>query len=350
MTPRTTAPPLPRPTADALPGRVPAGDPRRRSRAALVAAGAVGLALALTACSTSDAATPDPATSSSSAEDRAPDGAPEDALPGGGGRTPGVSGEVAAVDGTTAQVQDGESQTAVSWSDGTAVTVTVDGTLADVAVGTCVVALTGSPGGAPGDENDASDDTTDAAAATVSVSEPVDGECTGGLSGSFPGGGFPGGERPDGAPSDLPTDLPERPDGAPTDLPSGAPDGEARPGGFGGLTTGLVTAVDGTTITVTTTTPEGESDEEAVTVDDATAYTVQRTGSGDDVVVGQCVSAQGESGDDGTITATSLVLSAPGDDGCTPGFPGGRRGFSGGRDGDGQDRGQDGQGSGESDA
>lgn len=101
---------------------------------------------------------------------------------------------------------------------------------------------------------------------------------------------------------------------------------------------------------MTTTTPEGESDEEAVTVDDATAYTVQRTGSGDDVVVGQCVSAQGESGDDGTITATSLVLSAPGDDGCTPGFPGGRGGFPGGRDGDGQDRGQDGQGSGESDA
>ncbi|KZM76301.1 hypothetical protein, partial [Cellulosimicrobium sp. I38E] len=336
--------PLPRPAADALPGPVPVDDPRRRSRAALVAAGAVGLALALTACSTSDAATPDPATSTSSAEDGAPDGGPDDALPSGGGRTPGVSGEVAAVDGTTAQVQDGESQTAVSWSDGTTVTVTVDGTLADVAVGSCVVALTGSPGGAPGDESD--DTTDDAAATTVSVSEPVDGECTGGLGGRFPGGGFPGGERPDGAPSDLPTDLP---DGAPTDLPSGAPDGEGRPGGgFGGLTTGLVTAVDGTTITVTTTTPEGESGEETVTVDDATAYTVQRTGSGDDVVVGQCVSAQGESGDDGTLTATSLTLSAPGDDGCTGGFPGGRGGFPGGRDG--QERGQGDQGSGGGDA
>ncbi|WP_426310607.1 hypothetical protein [Cellulosimicrobium sp. E-16] len=328
MTPRTTAPPLPRPTAD----RVRVGLPRRRSRAALVATGAVGLVLALTACSASDAATPDPATSSSSAEDGAPDGAPDDALAGGGGRPPAVSGEVAAVDGTTAQVQDGESQTAVSWSDATTVTVTVDGTLADVAVGSCVVVLTGSPGGTPGDESD--DTTEDAAVATVSVSDPVDGECAGGLGGGFPGGGVPDGERPDGAP---------------TDVPSGVPDGEGRPGGgFGGLTTGLVTAVDGATITVSTTTPEGQSGEETVAVDGATAYTVQRTGSGDDVVVGQCVSAQGESGDDGTLTATSLTVSAPGDDGCTSGFPGGREGFPGGRDG--QDRGQGDQGSGGSDA
>jgi hypothetical protein len=102
---------------------------------------------------------------------------------------------------------------------------------------------------------------------------------------------------------------------------------------------------------VRTTTPEGESGEETVTVDDATAYTVQRAGSGDDVVVGQCVTAQGENGDDGTLTATSLLLSAPGDDGCTSGFAGGRGGFPGGRDGQERDQADQGdQGSGGSDA
>lgn len=309
-----------------------------RPRNALVALGAVGLAFALTACSSSDAATPDDSPSDAAAEadqGAAPQGAPQ----GGGGRTPGISGEIAAVDGTTAQVQDDESQTAVSWSDDTTVTVTVDGTLADVTVGSCVVTLTGALDGASGDESDATGDTADAA--TVAVSEPVDDECTGSLGGGFPGGEFPGGgERPEGAPTDLPSDLPELPEGAPTDMPSGAPDGQGGPGdgfgGFGGLTTGLVTAVDGSTITVTTTSPEGETLEESVTVDDATTFTVQRAASGEDVVVGQCVTAQGKSSDDGTFAATSLSISAPGDEGCTSGFPGGRGGFPDGRGGQGE--------------
>ncbi|WP_353707406.1 hypothetical protein ABRQ22_15765 [Cellulosimicrobium sp. ES-005] len=303
-----------------------------RPRGALVALGALGLALALTACSASDAATPDGSPSDAAGDQGA---APEGASQGRGGRAPGVSGEIAAVDGTTAQVQDDESQTAVVWSDDTTISVTVDGALTDVTVGSCVLAVTGS---LPRDETE---DSAGDAATSVAVSEPVDGACTGGF-GGFGGGGFPGGgERPQGAPTDMPSDLPEMPEGAPTDMPSGAPDREGGPGGgFGGLTTGLVTAVDGSTITVRTTSPEGETSEESVSVDDATTYTVQRAGTGDDVVVGQCVTAQGESEDGSAFAATSLSVSAPGDDGCTSGFPGGRGGFPGvrgGQDEDGRD-------------
>ena len=307
------------------PRRRPASGVRRPLLAG-VAAGA--LVLALAACSapagtgTADAATP-------AGETAAPaDGAPQD----GGGRTPGVSGEVAAVDGTTAQVQDGESQTAVSWSDATTITVTVDGSLDDVAVGSCVLAVTGALPGA----DDASEEAGDAAATRVVVSSPVDGACTAGFGGGAGPGGFGDGERPDGAPTDVPTDRPsdlptDVPDGAPTDMPSGGPgDGAGASGGFGGfggLTSGEVTAVDGTTITVSTTSPDGTSATEDVLVDHATAYAVEQDGTAADVVVGQCVTAQGETDDSGALAATTLAVSAPGDDGCTVagrgGFPGG---------------------------
>ncbi|MFB7798646.1 DUF5666 domain-containing protein [Isoptericola sp. NPDC056134] len=307
--------------------RTAAPAPARRPRAALASfgmVGVVGLALALAGCSSSDAATSDgtPAAEGQQQGQQQGRGAPD-----GGGRAPGVSGEVAAVDGTTAQVQGDDSQTAVTWTDDTTITVTVDGSLDDVTVGSCVVATTGGmPGG-----GDAADDSGSAdegsAASSVAVSEPVDGECTGGFGGGLPGGGG-GGERPEGAPSDMPTDMPS---GMPTDMPSGGPGGQ---GGFGGITTGKVTALDRSTLTVTTTSRDGESAEETVTVDDATAYTVQQGGSADDVSVGQCVTAQGEEDDGGALTATSLTVSSPGDDGCSTGF-GGRGGFPGRSGGDG---------------
>ena len=65
-------------------------------------------------------------------------GSQADGRPGGG--MPGASGEVAAVSGTTAQVQSQASgQVAVSWTGDTTFTQQVDATLADVTVGSCVV-------------------------------------------------------------------------------------------------------------------------------------------------------------------------------------------------------------------
>jgi hypothetical protein len=225
----------------------------------------------------------------------------------------GVQGEVAAVTGTTMQVQDTDSQTAVTWSDSTTFQRTSTADASAASVGTCVVVLGG----------------TDAAATSVAVSDPVDGECTGGLgfggSGGF--GGFsgqgPAGEMPDGMPTDMPdgmpTDLPtDMPDGMPTDMPSGAAGA-----GFD-LTVGLVTATADGSLTVETTDQDGATSSATVTVDAATTWTRTAAADATAVAVGLCASAQGESDDSGGMTATSVTLSDPTDEGCATRPAGGR--------------------------
>ena len=252
----------------ARPSLLSPGARRPHPRAALAAAGVLGLALALTACSSSGAGAADDAgavadSGTSSGDQSAPDGRRPGSSSRDGARTPGVSGLVAAVDG----------------------------------------------------------------------------ECTAGFGGGLPGGRGAG-DRPEGAPSGMPEDLPED---FPTDLPTDLP--TDRPAGFGGLVLGTVVAVDGPTITVSASSPDGGTTEESVVVDDATTYTVQRTGSTGDVVVGQCLTAQGDADDSGTLTAASLTVSTPGDDGCTTGL-GGRGGF-GSRGEQGGSRGEQGGSRGE---
>jgi hypothetical protein len=235
---------------------------------------------------------------------------------GGGAGGGGTRGEVAAITGTVMQVQGDDGQTAVSWTDATTITQTVAGTLADVTAGVCVVAFTGS-----------SQDAADAATATsVAVSVPTDDGCGSGFGGGggreMPAGAAPtgrpdaSGDAPTGMPTDLPTDLPTD---MPTDMPGGAG------GGFGGLATGRVTAVSGTTITLEVTGQDDAVTTTTVEVSDATTYTTTATADASAVVVGRCVTAQGETDDSGQVAATSLVLSEPSDDGCSTGF-GGTRG------------------------
>ncbi|MGD8169829.1 DUF5666 domain-containing protein [Herbiconiux sp. P16] len=280
-----------------------------------VVLGAVGLAgvLALSACSASgsasDAATPAPTGSAAAPAEGAP------AFGGGG-----VSGEIAAISGSTLQVQDTESQTAVSYSADTAITRTVEGSLSDVTVGGCVTAFVG---GAPTSDESADDS---GAAASVIISAAVDGACT---TGAFAGGGTP----PDGANGfdggTPPTDLPEGMT-PPTDLPDGVmPTGAPGAGGgagFGGLTTGLVTAVSGTGFTVQATAADGTTSTEEVTVDDSTSFTRTESTDSSALVVGACVTAMGEADDKGSVVATSLAVSTAGDNGCSAGFGGQRPG------------------------
>jgi hypothetical protein len=126
----------------------------------------------------------------------------------------------------------------------------------------------------------------------------------------------------------APTDAP---DGAPT----GAPDGGDRSGGsgFGAVTAGLVTAVDGSTITVQ---PGGAAGDDSgtatITVDDATTYSTTVAADASAMSVGRCVTAQGEADDSGQVAATSLVLSDAGEEGCSTGL-GGRGGSGGGMPG-----------------
>lgn len=236
----------------------------------------------------------------------------------------GVTGEIASVTGTVMQVRSTDSQTAVTWTDATEFSATVDGTLADVTVGACIVAVSAATSTATEDDADAPVEAT-----SVALTEPEDdGTCAPG-----PGGGPAfGGDRPDGAPTDLPT-MPEgeRPSGPPTGLRS-----------FGGGAIGTVTAVDGSTLTVASAGPDDETTTRTVTVTDATAYTTSVAADASTIVVGQCASARGEADDSGKVTATSITVSAPTDGECTGGMvqrfgdgggPGGPGGPGGGRDG-----------------
>lgn len=284
--------------------------------------GAVAVLTLLAACSDEPAqlATTDP---TAEAAQGAGAGSGDGELPGGGG----VTGEIAAVADAVLQVQGDDGQTAVSWDDTTTITQTVTAALSDITVGSCVVAV------------GAGDDGT--AATSVTISTAVDGGCTGGFGGGMPGGGempedggMPSG-MPSGAPGDQAPGDGEQPSGMPTDRPDGASGG-----GFGGVTAGLVTAVDGSTITVESAGfgDDAETTTATVTVDDATTYTTTADADATAITVGRCVVAQGESDDSGKVAATSLALSDAGDDGCSTGF-GGRGGMPGGQGG-GDDQGE----------
>lgn len=244
---------------------------------------AVALAFSMAACGDDDQAT-EQASSEQPAEQQ------------GSGRGPGAqpgSGEVAAVDGSTAQVQSDSSQTAVSWTDSTTFTRQVGGSLDDVAKGACVLVVGEGSGGA-------------VTAASVRITEPVDGECATGFGGGRPAGG----ERP-------------------TDRPSGAPEGQEppaqgdRPGG--GMASGKVTAVSDGGFTVESSTP-GSDDTSSVkvAVDDDTTYATTTKADAGDVLVGVCLQTRGETDSAGAVAATSIQISAATDGECSGGL--GRRG------------------------
>lgn len=223
---------------------------------------------------------------------------------------PGVNGEIVLVKDSTAQVQDSDSQNAVSWTDQTTFKVEVDGTLADVVVGSCVVAISN-------DTTEESSSSNQAIEATsVSITEATDDGCE-----SMGGGGMPGSnggsdqERPSGdasgSPSDMPSNMPSDGSEMP-EMPDGAQSGQMGMGGFGGMVSGEVTSVEGTTIVVST-----NDEESSFIVTDETTYSLTVAGSADEVVVGQCMSATGENDSSGTLSAEEITISTPTDEGCT---------------------------------
>lgn len=211
----------------------------RSGRCLVIAAIALAVPLALAGCS---------ASSHSQAQASPTPTATAGARSGGtGGRAgqgfPGVSGEIAAIQAKTLQVQGSGQQTAVTYSGSTAITQTVSGSLSDVAVGDCVTGITASGSGSS---------TSGAAATSVTISEASSsGTCTGGF-GGFGGthggssgtrGGFSG-TRPSGFPT------PPAGSGRPTFRP-----GTSGRSGFTPPVSGLVTAVGSSTITVKETLP-----------------------------------------------------------------------------------------------
>lgn len=230
----------------------------------------------------------------------------------------GVSGTIAVAGDALLQVQDSESQTAVTFTDETIITNQVSASLSDIVAGACIMAS-----GSMGDSSDESSSSI----TSVRITESVDGECSGGfggMAGGMPsGGGTPpeGGEMPDGAPANE--DMPEMP--ADGDMP------EMPGGGMGGFVSGKVTAVSGNTITVESTSFGGNNTADAsnsdettadeVVVDANTEFTKTISATSDALVVGACVTAMGEYEGE-NYAATSLAVSDAGEEGCNTGFGG----------------------------
>ena len=189
---------------------------RRTLSTVSLAALALTGALALGACgSSSSASTPAPSASRSGSGQ------------GGGGQRAGAAGLIAAVTGSTAQVQSTSSQTAVTWNDKTTFSKTVPATAAALKVGQCVSARAATSGSGNAANGGASAPTS-IDAATVALSDPVGGSCAG------PGGGQGGPSGGAGTPSPRPSR-------------SGGFDGR----GFGGGAFGTVASVGSGSFTVT---------------------------------------------------------------------------------------------------
>lgn len=239
---------------------------------------------------------------------------------------PGVSGTVAAISGSTLQVQGSDSQTAVTYTGTTTFTDTVTGSASDVVVGACVTAFdagqvpTARPSATPSARPTES---ATLAATTVTVSQPVDGSCDagfGGVGGRAGTGTPPAGAMPSGAAGRRA--LPSRSPGA-------GGDGTFGGGGFGGFggAVGRVSSVQGSTFVVTMTAPRAQASPEApaspsatsertVTTTADTTYLKRVDAAATDVTVGSCVTAQGGTDETGAMTATSIEISAPGPSGC----------------------------------
>ena len=280
--------------------------PRAAVRTLPYAGIALVSALALAACGPS----------SGSGDAGAPAGASTSArtgTAGGGQRTPGVNGLIAAVTGSTMQVQTRTDQTAVTWNDSTTFTTTASSTLADVTVGTCVTVLEPAPSGSATTSGSGSAPATQVTAASVDVRPAVNGQCTG-----FGGGGGAG-AAPTGSPA--------------TGTAGGRASGDVGRRAFAGQ----VTTVSGDTITVQETLrPRGTDTATAtpttatvtVTTNASTTYTAQESAAASAVTVGECATALGKADDTGAVTATSISVRPATNGNCTTGFggPGGGRG------------------------
>jgi hypothetical protein len=254
-------------------------------RAVFLAAASVAAALVLSACGGSSGANPPPSSAASSSSSAgAGQGAPSGA--------PAAAGKVAAISGTTMQVQNEQTgQVAVSWSASTKFRHQVAVTIADVKAGDCVAAV--APSG-----TDSS--VTSFTATTLTISPPVNGSCTGGAAG--PGG--PGGGRFTGAP----------PSGFPSGkLPSGLPSGvQGRP--VAAVAAGKVTSVSGSTLVVAARqfgSNSTSTTNKTVTVDEKTKITTEVTTTSKSLKVGKCVTAQGKADSAGTVAATSVRITDP---------------------------------------
>jgi hypothetical protein len=258
----------------------------RLARRVAAACGSVVLLLGLGACGSDPKNDANGATGGDGPQTQRQSG-PQD-------RMPGANGKVAAVAGSTAQVQGMDGQVAVTWTGSTTFTKEVAASLADVEVGDCV--LVGSADQAASGSTPA----TKVAAQSVRIMPKTNGSCTAGMRGPAGPAGSGAGPQLDGTP------------------PEGAPSGGTRPPvrAFGGAV-GEVSAVSGSGFTVASTRPGSDATTPVtVTVDGSTTYTTTAKGSAADVKIGVCVAANGTTDDTGAVTARTVAVSQPKDGQC----------------------------------
>jgi hypothetical protein len=276
------------------------------TRGLAIAAAGVAAALALGGCgsSHSGAATP-PGPSAT------PTSAPSGSGSGRQGQFgPAASGEVAAISGTTMQVQSQQNgQVAVAWTTSTKFSHTVTTTLAAIKAGDCVIATAAS-----GTASSASSFT----ASTVVLSNSCGAR-------GFGSGQRPNGQRPSGFPSNRPSNF-----------PSNRPSGAAGRNRIAAFADGKVSSVSGSTLVIASQQRQSgtsKSTTKKVTVGSSTKITTDATTTSHSVVVGKCVTAQGKADSTGTVTATSVQITDPTNGRCSSGFGGFGGGFGRGRNG-----------------
>jgi hypothetical protein len=268
-------------------------------------------ALTLSACGTSGTPTVSQSASPASGPSAAAAGG---SSPRAAARGPAASGLIAAVSGSTLQVQNAQvGQVAVTWTAATKFTQQVTLSLGSIKAGECVTAAAtaGSPTAAS------------FTATAVTVSQAVNGRCFGGFGGGAvpsPGSSFQARPRPSGTRSFA------------------RPSGAARAGAFA---TGSVVSVSGSTIVVASRSfgpgagaspgaSAGATTNKTVTLTSATKITTVRSATAAAATAGRCVTAQGKTDSTGTVAATSIAVTDPVNGQCTSGFggfgAGGRRG------------------------
>ncbi|WP_172828863.1 DUF5666 domain-containing protein [Mycobacterium sp. 1164966.3] len=184
-----------------------------------------------------------------------------------------VSGLIASVSGSSAQVTQKSGNATVNFTGSTKVTEVSTAALTDVTPGSCVSIRSahGSHGGKP------------ITAATVRVSQAVDGKCPTGK---------------ESAP-DSTTTAPSSP--SPTPSPS-------TPSGKKPDVAGTVASVSGNTINVTGTDANGNPSQTAVMVDDKTRYTKRAPADTQAIAQGKCMTAKGTKDSAGALQATTINL------------------------------------------
>jgi hypothetical protein len=249
----------------------------------------------------------------------------------------GASGSVAALSGSTMEVQSASSgQTTVSWTPTTQFSKTVTEAVSSLAAGDCI-SVTGTA---------SKSSKTTIAARTINVTPPSStGSCTGfgaraagagagaGASGGFQfrgggGAGFGGGTRPSFAGG------------------GGAGASNFRKA-FASLSvaSGKVTAVSGSTVTLSGITvspgsfvrgnakesknsaksrklPTPKTQALKITTSGSTTLSSTQTAAASDLAVGDCVSAFGPAATNGAVTATTVRITSTGGGTCTGGFAG----------------------------